>query len=162
MEMFEKINSNFRKNNNPRFHLSFIPFIPSGAGCCEQISAGSALSHEKFKFILWPKLQFHSAFSCEWMRFLSSQAQKKAERNESMAASSGTYEYFMNGKGKVSYSQEPARSSWRWIVWRTTTANSVVKKRSLRWPIVAISISVSHFTSQRKTRGRRNKTTSRT
>lgn len=27
MEMTENINSNFHENNNPRFHLSFIPFI---------------------------------------------------------------------------------------------------------------------------------------
>lgn len=32
MEMFKSINSNFHKNNNPRFHLSFIPFIPGLSG----------------------------------------------------------------------------------------------------------------------------------
>jgi hypothetical protein len=67
----------------------------------------SALSHEKFKFILWPMLQFHSAFSCEWMRFLSSQqASEKKKKRRVHEVSTSTYEYFMNGgKGKVSYSQ---------------------------------------------------------
>jgi hypothetical protein len=27
MKMAKNINSNFPRNNNPRFHLSFVPFI---------------------------------------------------------------------------------------------------------------------------------------
>lgn len=85
MEMFKNINSNFHKNNNPRFHLSFIPFIP-------RLQWKVHLPSSKFKFILWPMLQFRccrAAVSCEWMRFLSSRRKKPKAI---------TYEYFMKGQ----------------------------------------------------------------